>query len=1358
MNKQRELLYTVELERERRRQHMTLVRSLENRKRLEERERKRLEARAEKIASREKKLEQRRLDVELLTEIRKPVEDMELGDKKGLPMLERVPGLQICGQAFLDILMVFEFLHTFGETLGFDMESLPTLNNLQAALLNDQDCEEELLSVMTHLLVCAIEDPGIPNPARHITILGQSLKQADITHSNISEILRIYLYANATGEVKSLSGLNFERDREKRMSDHHNSYDDTCPTSGKNAAFFACLRENPTWAMSEWLRTHPFLALSPTCKAAILSFLCNELLQNKTVTAQIEKSIENAGQLRKDRYILDNKIRKLRMLHQRKARIAAIQTASAQSVTPQTGTLQAMVPPQTATPQSAATQTVTTPQSTALTPASQAAVKPDTTNSNSTETSSDTQVETTEATTSSTPSDASSSPADANPKVDETGGTTKPSSEKPAGETGEATKPASETEGAAKPSETGGATKTASETGGAPKPASDLGGVTKPASGDSVKSELAATPATPAAAPAKKQTAPIEAEEAEEDNENDSCNESEGTLPEEEEDLRLSAEELAKKIDRVQRQLEHNLRDINASSYNLRATPLGQDRYYRRYWTLQSAGGIFIEGMESAEPDLYLELKNQPDHCKKRPRSEDDDSSEESEEDGPRPCKERKDDNDENDENSGDETVNGTEATATSDGDDEEDEEDEEVKSITKNVESNSTENLKDAGEGSTDNVVEKNSNATDLKEESKSVSTDSDQTLVKEENAEASKNVKMETDDHAEHGLAPVKKEESEECKPIEGEGSEVKEEVKTDAEDIKPVVKVEDCGTSEEVKEEEASLNPVNVDLNSHLVDGDKSVQKNEDSESSTKDTSDVKPLVNHVDASNQVTNTCPNAVLNSNLNNNIKDVNGGFGAVSPPSPEKTWFSIIPRDSCDNTSTGNSPARFVDGELRVPVYGCGRLPSPVSMLPLCESPPPLMMTAEEAEELERVKLHGPSEPLPCQPIPNEMKRGWWKISKPENLTEITDALHQRGVREGELKRNLIKHLEAATEAAISPCPIPDDPSLVELHGADVEIAMELGAPASNVPMQWADEVALRVDLAILEQVEAMEDRVANASMQVKGWKVPSRATSEEGFVFRPSCLDGHVEEGDERVNPVTVAKDRLLCLEAAIERRYLKPPLGISVGDVNLMGLSGDTSVPDPDSLPKGLVVWREAVSRSHTAAQLAMSLYMLESSIAWDKSIMKANCQFCHSGDNEDKLLLCDGCDRGYHTYCFKPKMDNIPDGDWYCYECLNKATGEKNCIVCGKKTGRNLLYCDNCPRVYHTDCLTPPLNKVPRGKWYCQNCHSKVPKAKRTSTKKSTPSKSHKGDKDKNENTRDSESSDPPPSRSVKNKRS
>ena len=49
---------------------------------------------------------------------------------------------------------------------------------------------------------------------------------------------------------------------------------------------------------------------------------------------------------------------------------------------------------------------------------------------------------------------------------------------------------------------------------------------------------------------------------------------------------------------------------------------------------------------------------------------------------------------------------------------------------------------------------------------------------------------------------------------------------------------------------------------------------------------------------------------------------------------------------------------------------------------------------------------------------------------------------------------------------------------------------------------------------------------------------------------------------------------------------------------------------------------------------------------------------SCQFCFSGENEAQLLLCDGCDKGYHMYCFKPKMDIVPDGDWFCFECQNK----------------------------------------------------------------------------------------------------
>ena len=48
--------------------------------------------------------------------------------------------------------------------------------------------------------------------------------------------------------------------------------------------------------------------------------------------------------------------------------------------------------------------------------------------------------------------------------------------------------------------------------------------------------------------------------------------------------------------------------------------------------------------------------------------------------------------------------------------------------------------------------------------------------------------------------------------------------------------------------------------------------------------------------------------------------------------------------------------------------------------------------------------------------------------------------------------------------------------------------------------------------------------------------------------------------------------------------------------------------------------------------------------------------------------------------------------------YCYECINKATGVKHCLVCGKLEGKNLIPCATCPRAYHTNCLSPSLSKV------------------------------------------------------------
>ncbi|KAA3681935.1 uncharacterized protein DEA37_0011595 [Paragonimus westermani] len=227
---------------------------------------------------------------------------------------------------------------------------------------------------------------------------------------------------------------------------------------------------------------------------------------------------------------------------------------------------------------------------------------------------------------------------------------------------------------------------------------------------------------------------------------------------------------------------------------------------------------------------------------------------------------------------------------------------------------------------------------------------------------------------------------------------------------------------------------------------------------------------------------------------------------------------------------------------------------------------------------------------------------------------------------------------------------------------------------------------------------------------------------------------------------------------------------PLGIGYYSADIQDSSnylfGSYSV---EQLPPGLIEWRHKLHRATEIDTMRSCLEQLVGAIAWEKSIMKVSghpllwigilerlgsnashatlmldhfgisvqycllkapqlCQICRRDNNEAQLLLCDGCDHGYHTYCFRPPLVHIPQGDWFCYDCVSKATGKQVCFVCGGTksnpavtiapvasnagtTGTEptprLLICDCCSRAVHPSCARPPMTRLPR-RWYCANC--------------------------------------------------
>ncbi|XP_046751650.1 zinc finger protein ubi-d4 A isoform X2 [Diprion similis] len=102
----------------------------------------------------------------------------------------------------------------------------------------------------------------------------------------------------------------------------------------------------------------------------------------------------------------------------------------------------------------------------------------------------------------------------------------------------------------------------------------------------------------------------------------------------------------------------------------------------------------------------------------------------------------------------------------------------------------------------------------------------------------------------------------------------------------------------------------------------------------------------------------------------------------------------------------------------------------------------------------------------------------------------------------------------------------------------------------------------------------------------------------------------------------------------------------------------------------------------------------------------------CDFCLGDARENKktggseeLVSCSDCGRSGHPTCLQFTANmivSVRKYRWQCIEC-------KCCSICGTSDNDDqLLFCDDCDRGYHMYCLAPPLASPPEGSWSCQLC--------------------------------------------------
>ncbi|MCP9259133.1 hypothetical protein DINM_002101 [Dirofilaria immitis] len=390
---------------------------------------------------------------------------------------------------------------------------------------------------------------------------------------------------------------------------------------------------------------------------------------------------------------------------------------------------------------------------------------------------------------------------------------------------------------------------------------------------------------------------------------------------------------------------------------------------------------------------------------------------------------------------------------------------------------------------------------------------------------------------------------------------------------------------------------------------------------------------------------------------------------------------------------------------------------------------------------------------------LDNKCKRGWWMISNGKLMEQLRGAFHGRGIRERVLHRLLIKDnftfnpsIHLKLECISRPLTNNEINKAMIIRLAALISSFEQKVVAANVhcrPMfptgdnrdddtesedsidawtlddgyvlndeakvdderplfEWDDfkalkerilevEKVLNVDICFIDTMQEM--RTVNYEHPYMFDIVSSTIPAEK--ILRAQQHNNQ-NDGSADTNSIVDASEAQSEASDSVNSNCPFDGTGITVDE------SGNTEL---------LQRWRDYVQRARTGGQIMFALqvsFSFDSAIAWEKSIMKASCQICRTSENESQLLLCDACDMGYHMYCFRPRIAAIPDGEWYCPLCIQRACRKVLCLLCAKWNRPNsqplepIIMCSKCYNGYHASCFdrSPTFNDPKQ--WTCPGC--------------------------------------------------